>query len=285
MKIRNNAQVMGTTMSHEVLAQTIMRNTTELDGIRLGSIPVQLLKVDHRYQRPVNSAHVNKISKDFNKKYLNCIIVSYRDGYFWILDGQHRYNAAVIKGVETLTCIIITDLTSQEEAKMFKDLNINHKKPDPYKLFKANVWNGDKSDPEVAVDLEIKRICDKYNIEVKKVGNGTKGKNLRCLSRVRWIVGSTSYDGATCFEWIIDLLNMTNWADVSNTYIREVILMLKNLWVDNHENANFADLEKKLIEVLNSTTPSMMMNKARHDYPKYAIEPAMTLCLKDMIEN
>ena len=282
MRIKTTTNTNTMKMSHEVLAQTVMNNTTDLDGIRLGSVPVMLMKVDHRYQRPVDSVHVNKISKDFNKRYLNCIIVSYRDGYFWILDGQHRYNAAVIKGITNLTCIILTDLTSQEEAKMFKDLNINHKKPDPYKLFKANVWNGDKSDPEVVIDLEIKRICDKYNIEVKKVGYKTTGKNLRCLSRARTIVGSPSYDGIACFEWIIDLLNMTDWADVSNTYIREVILMLKDFWIDNNGNA---ELEKKLIKVLNSTTPSEMMNTAKHDYPKHGIETAMSLCLRDMMQK
>lgn len=282
MKLTVNTENNTVATNDSILAETILRNTTELDGLRLGSIPVQLLKIDHRYQRPVNSAHVNKISKEFNKKYLNCIIVSYRDGYFYILDGQHRYSAALIKGIKTLTCIILVDLSSQDEARIFKDLNTNHKALDPYKIFKANVWNGDASDPEVAIDLEIKRICDKHNIEIKKYRKGSKGKTLRCLSRVRWVVGSTSYDGVACFEWIIDLLNVTNWADVSNTYIREVILMLKDFWVDNRGNK---ELEKKLIEVINSTTPSEMINKARHDYPKYGIEPAMTLCLRDMMQS
>lgn len=268
------------TMANEVLAQTIMRNTTDIDGIRLGSIPVSLLRIDHKYQRPADSSHVNDITKKFNRKYLNCLTVSFRDNYFWIIDGQHRYSAAVNKGIECLTCIILTGLTSQEEAKMFKDLNVNHKALDPYKIFRANVWNGDVTDTDVAIDLEIKRICDKYNIEVKKFSRGSSGKTLRCLSRVRNIISSSSY-GSACFEWIIDLLNMTDWADVSNTYIREVVLMLKEYWIDNKENRN----EKKLIEVLNSTTPTMMINKARHDYPNYCIENAMGLCLRDMMQK
>ena len=278
----NHVETNTVAMSHEILAESIITNTTELDGIRLGSIPVELLKTDENYQRPVDDAHVNQLSHPFKRINANVLTTSYRDGYFWIIDGQHRYNAAIANGIKRLTCIILTGLTSKDEAKLFKELNINHKKPDPYKLFKANVWNGDESDTDIAIDMEIKRICDKHNIEVKKFSRGSSGKALRCLSRARNIVGSTSYDGVACFEWIIDLLNVTDWADISNTYIREVILMLKNFWIDNKDNK---ELEKKLINVINSTTPTLMMHKAKHDYPNHGNEVAMGLCLRDLLEG
>lgn len=282
MKLTSIKTTENNALSNEILAQTIMNNTTEIDGMRLASIPVGLLRICDKYQRPVDNAHVNELATPFDRIYANCLITSYRDGYFWILDGQHRYKAAILSGIKSLACIVYTGLTSHKEAKIFKDLNVKQKKPDPYKIFKANVWNGDTSDPEVSIDVAIKRICDKYNIEVKKVSKGTTGKALRCLSRARQIVGSATYDGESCFEWIIDLLNVTDWADVSNTYIREIILMLKNFWLDNRNNA---ELEKKLIEVINKTTPTLMITKAKHDYPKYGIEPAMSLCLRDMLNE
>ena len=285
MKIRTNKTNTTVATINELLVKSIMDNTTDYDGIRLGRVDIELMRTDDRYQRPVNGTHVNNIISNFNNRYLNCIIVSLRDGYFYILDGQHRFEAAKAKGVEKLLCLILTGLTSQEEAKMFKDLNVNHKALDPYKIFKANIWNGNTSDKEVAIDMEIKRICDKHNIEVKKFSRGTKGKTLRCLSRARWIVGSDNYDGTACFEWIIDLLNITNWAEIHNTYIREVILMLKSFWLDNKDEVNFAELEKKLVNILNATSPNEMLNKAKHDYPKYGIEPAMGLLLKAMMEK
>ena len=268
------------TVSHEVLAQTIVQNTTEMNGVRFASVPVGLLRIDESYQRPLDKNHVNTLAINFKKAYAGCLTVSYRDGWFYIIDGQHRYSAALIKEIEALSCIIVTGLTSKDEAKMFKDLNINHKKPDPYKLFKANVWNGDTSDPEVAADLQIKRICDKYNIEIKKVSRGSTGKALRCLTRARNIVGSTSYDGIACFEWIIDILNMTNWSDDHNAYRKEIISMLRNCFVDNRDVEN---IDKKLINALNSTTPTMFINKAKHDYNNYGTETATGLLLRDMI--
>ena len=283
MKLTSKNNTMeNTTLSEQLFIESIMKNSTEIDGMRFASVPVALLRVCENYQRPVNKTHVNELANPFDRIYANCIITSYRDGYFWILDGQHRYNAAKLTGTESMTCIIITGLTSKEEAKIFKDLNVKQKRPDPYKIFKANVWNGDMSDPEVATDMHIKRICDKYNIEVKKFGNGTIGKSLRCLSRARAIISSTAYDGITCFEWIIDLLNATDWADVSNTYIREVILMLRDFWIDNKGDA---ELEKKLIKALNTTTPTLMITRAKHNYPNHGVEVAMGLCLRDMLNE
>lgn len=281
MKMKNITEN-STLLNEQLVAESIMTNTTEIDGMRLASVPVALLKVCESYQRPVDKAHVNELANPFDRIYANCIITSYRDGYFWILDGQHRYNAAKLTGIKRMACIVLTGLTSQMEAKIFKDLNVKQKRPDPYKIFKANVWNGDMSDPEVAIDMEIKRICDKHNIEIKKFGRGSTGKSLRCLSRARNIVGSTSYDGVTCFEWIIDLLNVTDWADVSNTYIREVILMLRDFWLDNKGDA---ELEKKLIAVINTTTPTLMLTNAKAKYPKHSTEIAMGLCLRDMLQE
>ena len=98
----------------------------------------------------------------------------------------------------------------------------------------------------------------------------------------RDIISSRSYDGLACFEWIIDLLNATDWADVSNTYIREVILMLRDFWIDNKGDA---ELEKKLIKAINTTTPTLMIARAKHNYPNYGIEVAMGLCLRDMLNE
>lgn len=277
----NNTTNNTTLTNNMILAQAVINNTYSICGKRIASVPVELMELDHSYQRVLGTT-TKRLMEEWDDEKCDFLTVSYRDSKFYIIDGQHRYSVAKAKGIVALPCIIFTGLTQNDEALKFAQQQDNVNKLTPFDTFKANVACGNASIPEVHVDMEIKRICDKYNIEVKKFSNGSKGKILRCLSRARLIVGSSSYDGAACFEWIIDLLNVTNWADVSNTYIREVVCMLKGFWIDNHGNA---ELEKKLIKVINSTTPSMMINKAKHDYPNYSIEPAMTLCLRDMIQE
>ena len=239
------------------------------------------MELDHSYQRLLGRT-TKRLMAEWDNNKCDFLTVSFRDNKFYVIDGQHRYSVAKAKGILVLPCVIFTDLTQGDEALMFAQQQDNVNKLTPYDTFKANVACDNLNNHDVFVDTQIKRICDKYNIEIKKYGNNSKGKTLRCLSRARWIVGATGYDGVACFEWIIDLLNVTNWADVPNTYIREIIVTLKDFWIDNRGNE---ELEKKLVEVINSTTPSLMINKAKHDYPNYSIQPAMGLCLRDLMQQ
>ena len=42
------------------------------------------------YQRPVKQRHVNKLVREWNPTYLTPIEVSYRDGKYNVVNGQHR---------------------------------------------------------------------------------------------------------------------------------------------------------------------------------------------------
>ena len=55
-------------------------------------VPLELLNIDLSYQRTetFDVVRANKIARDFHKSELDPIHISYRDGKFWIVDGQHR---------------------------------------------------------------------------------------------------------------------------------------------------------------------------------------------------
>lgn len=282
---------------YTMMAEAIMGNATELDGIRFVSIPLVLFEIDYNYQRPVDNVHVEEL-RPFKRHYAGALIASYRNGRFYIIDGQNRYHAAVLDGkVKTLNCLVYTGLTAKEEAKIFKDLNTKQKKPNPYSIFKSNIFSEDVSDPDVVVDMKIFEICNAHDIEVKKFSRGSTGKALRCLSRARQIVQSQSYDGIACFKWIIDFINTTKWANVSTSYTREIILMLKDFWINNHGNH---EIEERLREVINGKpevpmyeytknpetgiTPEAMINGAVHFYRDYG-QAEMYLYLQDLING
>jgi hypothetical protein len=282
MKLVNGTVAMKE-MAHEILAETIINNTTDMNGVRFACINIELIRICDEYQRPTNKAHVQELVPEFSMIYAGCLTVSYRDGWFYVIDGQHRYKAALAKGIKSLNCIIVTGLTLKQEAKMFRDLNVTSKTPTIYEIFYSNICNGDESDPDVKVDMQIKRICDDYNIEVKKFSRCSEGKKLRCLATARKIVGSTTYNGTDCFKWIIDLLNLSDWADDSSAYKDEIIATLRNFWVDNR---NIDGIEKKVIKALNSTTPEKFIKKARGGkYVDYGKNVALGLYLRDLIQG
>lgn len=79
------------------------------------------LKVDPRYQRPPNMRNVNRIVREFDQRLVNPPKVSFRDGQYWVYDGQHTMLAlkVVNNGDVDIQCWVRTDLTWEDEARLF----------------------------------------------------------------------------------------------------------------------------------------------------------------------
>ena len=74
------------------------------------------------YQRPVNELKIDKIIRNFNPHLVNPLKVSYRDGQYWVYDGQHTLEShRKMKGNNDfmMACIVRHGLTSEEEARLF----------------------------------------------------------------------------------------------------------------------------------------------------------------------
>lgn len=73
------------------------------------------------YQRPVDEREVNRLIREWDDRLLDPLVVSFRDGKFNVVDGQHRV-AAMRKmngGQEVMvSCIIFSGLTYEQEADL-----------------------------------------------------------------------------------------------------------------------------------------------------------------------
>ena len=73
------------------------------------------------YQRPVDEKEVNRLIREWDDHLLDPLVVSFRDGKFNVVDGQHRV-AAMRKmngGKEVMVpCIIYSGLTYEQEADL-----------------------------------------------------------------------------------------------------------------------------------------------------------------------
>ena len=280
-RIKNMTTVTSTTESTQVvLARTVLDNAYEMCGKKVASVPVSLMKLDHSYQR-VLSPNVKKLMEKWDNEKCNFLLVSYRDGYFYIIDGQHRYSVAVAKGIVLLPCIILTGLTQHDEALKFARQNEGVTKLNPFDTFKANVACGDTSIDEVKIDIEIKRVCDLHNVKVKKVSTDNNPKALRSLTRARSIVKT---NGAECLDWILAIIENSNWNLCKDAYAADIMVMLKNFYVENIDNISAME-DILLTSVLNSVTPTDLIAMAKYSYSEYAVVTALGLCLKDLTKR
>jgi len=88
------------------------------------ALPVNFLRIDHSYQKPLSAPHVDKIVKNFNPVGVGQIHVSKRlDGTLWVFDGQHRLESHKRLSIPTIDCIVYDNMTIEEEAQGYRYYN------------------------------------------------------------------------------------------------------------------------------------------------------------------
>lgn len=78
------------------------------------------------YQRTVDFARVKRIVSNFNPNLVNPIKVSFRDGKYYVFDGQHTLKALVMKNGNKdliVDCKVYYDMTLEDEARLFAEQN------------------------------------------------------------------------------------------------------------------------------------------------------------------
>lgn len=83
------------------------------------------LTINPRAQRELKMKRVREIVKDFNPLLVNPIKVSFRNGRYYVIDGQHTLTAlrVVNKGDCTVRCKVFYGLTELDEAELFLQQN------------------------------------------------------------------------------------------------------------------------------------------------------------------
>lgn len=95
---------------------------------RIRTVKLGELRVSPTAQRDLNQSRVNKIVDSLDMERLGTLTVSSRDGYYWIIDGQHRYNALKTffgEGFEDweVEAWCYFDLNEEQEAEKFLQHN------------------------------------------------------------------------------------------------------------------------------------------------------------------
>ena len=146
------------------------------DWTEVRNLPVGVLEIDPEYQRTLKLWWANHIAKNFKSILLGIIYVSYRDGHYYVFDGQHRTEAVRIKFNDKntpMTCIVYHGLTKEEEARLFTELNTASKSMSAGELLKAQTVAGEEEvisflkhtcDAGFIIDSE-RRVKCKYSIQ------------------------------------------------------------------------------------------------------------------------
>lgn len=138
-------------------------------------LPFSALSVNKRVQRAIIPARVKKLSAEWLFRAVGVITISRRDGVNYIVDGQHRWAAALELGHGTskVPCRVYTDLSEEEEAALFLVLNDARAVSELEKYRVGLVAN----DP---VCIGVRDILAKHGL---RIGTGSQDGTVRCVSK------------------------------------------------------------------------------------------------------
>jgi hypothetical protein len=136
-----------------------------MKGVRLGQ-----MKVSPLAQRKFRQHWCNKILAAFDLDQLGTPELSFRDGCYFIVDGQHRIEALKVwngPGWEdvAIDTFVWSGLTETEEAKLFRALN-RRLNPDAFSDFKIAIVAGEPIQSEIeAIANSEKLVISTDNVK------------------------------------------------------------------------------------------------------------------------
>lgn len=233
------------------------------------------LHIDESYQRTLQN-HVKIIARDWNPTKCDPLKINFRaNGFFYVWDGQHRLEAARLRGIKYLLCDIVVGLTQKQEASLFGCQGIGIKKPNPYDIFKANVCAGEE------IDSSIKSMCDKYDLVVDK--NNKRAGNLSCLTLARKIFRKGIQD-REYFDWVLELLHKAKWNEFPQSHCHRVVNSLYEIRRISKDLSEYT--QGKLVAYLKKITPDDLLINATISYPQFKDESKkLKLFLLDIING
>ena len=138
------------------------------------------LNIDRSYQRDLHVNHRHervyseKMASAWNWPLCGALIVAERaDGSLWIIDGQHRHDAAMlVDEIANLPCIVFPSSGGGAEAGTFVKTNIDRRRLSPVEVFRALVAGND------AMAVALQNIVESSGMSISTTH--TNNKAISC---------------------------------------------------------------------------------------------------------
>lgn len=117
---------------------------------RLRWVPIEKMRVNPVAQRDENPSRVDHLALHMDLEQLGTPTVNERDGWFYIIDGQHRINALKQLGFGDLSvqCWTYSGLSEEDEAERFLKLN-DTLTVLPFPKFRASITAGRERETDI----------------------------------------------------------------------------------------------------------------------------------------
>ena len=208
------------------------------------------------YQRIVSDTIVQRLIQNWDPRFLDPIVVSYRDGKYYVIDGQHRVVAIQRMHPDEdvkVRCIVHTGLTYADEAELFYKLDQCKKKLSYSQSVNALLESG--------ANAELNDIAKRMNANGFQfaTGAGTYGDNM--VRATRAMIEAYRLLGPDSFSRMLFLLRDT-WHGASDS-LYSIMLSGMALFLKTYET-QISD--KNFAMRMGNVSPLAIVRKAQADY-------------------
>lgn len=128
-----------------------------LQGILMpDEVDLASLGIDTSYQREVSALRAKRIAQAFNPFCLQVLLVGRRkDDSLWIVDGQTRRQALMMLGIQKAWAMLFDSSGPEEEANIFRIINLERKAITPLERFHACIAAKDPTSLAIQEELDI----------------------------------------------------------------------------------------------------------------------------------
>lgn len=203
------------------------------------------------YQRTLNRNKVRRIAAEFDERVANEPKLSYRDGKYYVFDGQHTIAARkeMNEGKDIpIVCKVFYDLTKEDEALLFAEQTGVSSKPTPGITLRAK---------EIGKDIRTLTFVNvNESLGIQPSYSNARGKfRIRCINTARAQfnrIGAAQYKEAMTI--IVDA-----WEGKSASFVSEVIVTIcefVNIYNGEYDR-------KRLVRKLSYADPYDIVKAAR----------------------
>jgi hypothetical protein len=219
-------------------------------------INIQVLHAGLYFQKEPNKTRVNQIATNFDWNIFQPLDVSYRDGKYNVVNGQHRLSAMKQRFGEDsqiqVPCCVRDGLSRKAEMDLFVDLATKSRKVSCMELFKAQYADG-LGDDDVVNMYNIVNNTKVLTIDWKE------NKGMGRITAIQTIFGVYE-DLNDKFEEYIDILHKTWKGDTK--YLQVPILKGLCEFVKRYEGEYDS---KTFIKKLSQYSPEDIIREGKSD--------------------
>lgn len=264
------------------LTKSVINNPSQsivIANKRVLLVDVNLLYIDTAYQTMTRHRRSKGIESLWDAAKSGEIVVSYRDGKFFVIDGAHRVAAALLNDEPYLLAIIHTDLDIIQEAELFADQNQRTIPVSPYDLYNANLIAG-KPD-----DIAILNIANKYGCSITQSKTKDERRAITAIGSSKEIMSDKSINGAKCFDWMLATMDSCYWCDQPGFGESNWFKAFHQTYKDAILNKCLDRYTKNIITVLSHVTPSQLKGFASIETPSAEHRAKCIIVLKKIAKG